>query len=317
MAAFLLRRLGHAMLVLLVVCTVTFAIVHAAPGGPSLLADPKLSVAERAAIAERLGVDRPIPEQYARWLARLARGDLGNSFLYETSTASAIAQRLPNTLLLAGTALLITIVVAIPLAAWCAERPGGWLDRIAGALAMGAISIPVFWLGIVCILVFAVRLGILPAGGAVGAEGGASLADRARHLVLPSLVLAAAGTAELLRYTRASARRQYARPFVRAARAKGVGEHAVRWRHAMRNALIPAVTVIGLQLPRLVGGAAITETVFSWPGMGRLGIEAALARDYPLVMGITLVVSAGVLLASLLVDVAYLALDPRIRPDQS
>lgn len=315
MAAFLLRRLGHALLVLLVVSTVTFAIVHAAPGGPSLLADPKLSVAERAAIAERLGVDRPLAEQYGRWLARLARGDLGNSFLYETTTLQTIRERLPNTIILAGAALLVTIVVAIPVAAWSAEHPGGWVDRTAGALAMGAISVPVFWLGIVCILVFAVRLGVLPAGGATSAEGGATVSDRLRHLVLPAVVLAAAGTAELLRYTRASARQQFARAFVRTARAKGVGERGVRWRHAMRNALIPAVTVIGLQLPRLVGGAAITETVFSWPGMGRLGIEAALARDYPLVMGITLVVSGGVLLASLLVDLAYLALDPRIRPD--
>ncbi len=315
MAGFLLRRLGHAILVLFLVGTVTFGIVHAAPGGPALLADPKLSLAEREAIASRLGVDRPLPEQYVRWIASLARGDLGNSFLYETSTISTIAQRLPNTLLLAGAALLLTIVVAIPVAAWCAERPGGWLDRIAGALALGAISVPVFWLGIVAILVFAVYWGVLPAGGAETVGGEASLADRLRHLVLPAIVLAAAGTAELLRYTRTSARRQFARPFVRTARAKGVGDRGVRWRHAMRNALVPVVTVIGLQLPRLVGGAAITETVFAWPGMGRLGIEAALARDYPLVLGITLLVSGGVLLASFLVDLAYLVLDPRIRLD--
>jgi peptide/nickel transport system permease protein len=315
MAAFLFKRLAHAVLVLLVVSTVTFAIVHAAPGGPALLADPKLSVAERAAIATRLGVDRPLPEQYVRWLGRLARGDLGNSFLYQTSTVSTIAERLPNTLLLAGAALLLTIVVAIPVAAWCAERPGGWIDRLAGALAIGAISVPVFWLGIVGILVFAVYAHLLPAGGAETVGGDGSLADRLRHLVLPAFVLAAAGTAELMRYTRTSVRRQLARPYVRSARAKGVGERAVRWRHAMRNALIPAVTVIGLQLPRLVGGAAITETVFAWPGMGRLGIEAALARDYPLVMGITLLISVGVVLASLLVDLAYLVLDPRIRLD--
>lgn len=315
MAAFLLRRLGHAILVLFLVGTVTFGIVHAAPGGPALLADPKLSIAEREAIASRLGVDRPLPEQYVRWISSLARGDLGNSFLYETSTISTIAQRLPNTLLLAEAALLLTIVIAIPVAAWCAERPGGWLDRIAGALALGAISVPVFWLGIVAILVFAVYWRVLPAGGAETVGGEASLADRLRHLVLPAIVLAAAGTAELLRYTRTSARRQFARPFVRTARAKGVSDRGVRWRHAMRNALVPVVTVIGLQLPRLVGGAAITETVFAWPGMGRLGIEAALARDYPLVMGITLLVSGGVLLASFLVDLAYLVLDPRIRLD--
>ena len=315
MTAFLLRRLGHAVMVVLVVCTVTFGIVHAAPGGPSLLADPKLSVAERAAIAERLGVDRPIPEQYVRWLVRVARGDLGNSFLYETGTVSTILARLPATLLLAGTALLLTIAVAVPVAAHCSERPGGWLDRLAGAAALGAISIPVFWLGILAILAFAVHAGILPAGGAETAGGDFSLRDRLRHLVLPAIVLATAGTAELFRYTRASATAQRARPFVRTARAKGVTERTVRWRHAMRNAYIPVVTVIGLQLPRLVGGAAITETVFSWPGIGRLGIEAALARDYPLIMGITLLVSIGVLLASLLVDLAYVALDPRVRPE--
>ncbi|MCC6774482.1 MAG: ABC transporter permease [Gemmatimonadaceae bacterium] len=315
MAGFLLRRLGHAFLVMLVVCTVTFGIVHTAPGGPSLLADPKLSIAERAAIAERLGIDRPVPEQYVRWLVRVARGDLGHSFLYETSTVSTIMARLPATLLLAGTALLLTIVVAVPVAARCADRPGGWLDRIASAVALGAISVPVFWLGILAILAFAVHAGVLPAGGSATAGGDFSLLDRLRHLVLPAIVLASAGTAELFRYTRESAAIQRTRPFVRTARAKGVPESAVRWRHAMRNAYIPVVTVIGLQLPRLVGGAAITETVFSWPGMGRLGIEAALARDYPLIMGITLLVSVGVLLASLLVDLAYVALDPRVRPD--
>lgn len=315
MTAFLVRRLGHACLVLLVVCTVTFGIVHAAPGGPALLADPKLSIAERAAIARRLGVDRPIPVQYLRWLAQLARGDLGTSFLYETSTLSTIAHRIPNTLLLAGTALLLTIGIAMPLAAWCADRPGRWLDRWAEALSLGALSVPVFWLGIVSILVVAVYARLLPAGGAETIGGGGGGVDRLRHLILPAIVLATAGTAELFRYSRASARAQFGLPYVRTARAKGVGTTAVRWRHVMRNALIPAVTVIGLQLPRLVGGAAITETVFSWPGMGRLGIEAALARDYPLIMGITLIVSAGVLLASLLVDVAYVLLDPRVRPD--
>lgn len=316
MWGFLLRRLGHAALVLLVVSTVTFAIVHAAPGGPSLLADPKLSVAEREAIESRLGLDQPIPVQYARWLSRLVRGDLGNSFLFESSNVSTIRSRLPNTLLLAGTALLLTMLVAIPLGAWSAERPGGWLDRICNAFAFVAMSVPTFWLGIVLVLVFAVHWQLLPAGGAstVGVAG--SLSDRVRHLALPALVLATVGAAELFRYTRASARGVFGLAFVRTARAKGVSERGVRWRHGMRNALLPIVTVIGLQLPRLVGGAAITETVFSWPGMGRLGIEAALARDYPLVMAITLLVSAGVLVCSLLVDLAYFALDPRVHPDR-
>lgn len=312
---FVLRRVGHAALVLLVVCTVTFAIVHLAPGGPSVLADPKLSLEERRAIEERLGLDRPLAVQYGRWLVRLARGDLGDSFLYQTPNVATIALRVPNTLLLAGSALLLSIVIAVPLGAACAARPHGWLDRIASGVAFAALSVPAFWLGIVLILAFAVYWGILPAGGAETVGGDGSLSDRLRHLLLPVTVLAAAGTAELLRYTRSSARTALAQPFVRTARAKGVAEHAVRWRHVMRNALLPIVTVVGLQLPRLVGGAAITETVFSWPGMGRLGIDAALARDYPLVMAITLLVSAGVLVVSLLVDLAYFALDPRIRPE--
>ncbi|MEO6445834.1 MAG: ABC transporter permease [Gemmatimonadaceae bacterium] len=316
MGGFLLRRLGHALLVVLLVSTVTFAVVHAAPGGPALLADPKLSGAERQAIETRLGLDQPLPVQYGRWLARLARGDLGNSFLFETSNVSAIRARLPNTLLLAGTALLISLVVAIPIGAASAARPGGWLDRLSSGFAFVAMSLPAFWLGIVLILTFAVRWRLLPAGGASTVGSAGSVTDRLLHLILPALVLATAGTAELLRYTRASARGVLGLPFVRTARAKGVGERAVRWRHAMRNALIPIVTVIGLQLPRLVGGAAITETVFSWPGMGRLGIEAALARDYPLVMAITLLVSIGVLAFTLVVDVVYFIIDPRLQADR-
>lgn len=315
MTAFLLRRLVHAALVLLVVCTVTFAIVHAAPGGPSVLADPKLSLEERRAIEGRLGLDQPLLVQYGRWIARLAQGDLGASFLYQTPNVSTIAARLPDTALLAGAAIVIALAVAIPLAAASAARPGGWLDRTVSAVTFATMAVPAFWLGIVLILVFAVHWRVLPAGGAETAGGAGGALDRLRHLVLPAVVLAAAVAAELVRYARASARGVYALPFVRAARAKGVREASVRWRHVMRNALLPVITVLGLQLPRLVGGAAITETVFSWPGMGQLGIEAALARDYPLVMAITLLVSAGVLLVSIAVDLAYFVLDPRIRPE--
>ncbi|MEO7966803.1 MAG: ABC transporter permease, partial [Gemmatimonadaceae bacterium] len=300
MTAFILRRLAHAALVLLVVCTVTFGIVHAAPGGPAVLADPKLSVVERRAIESRLGLNESLPRQYLRWLTNLASGDLGESFSYQTANISTVAARLPNTVILVGSALLLSILVALPLAAVCAARPNGWLDRTVSAATFATLAVPAFWLGILLILLFAVRWHLLPAGGATTVGGGGSLGDRARHLLLPMLVLASAGTAELLRYARSSARTVYALPLVRTARAKGASESRVRWRHVMRNALLPIVTLLGLQLPRLVGGAAITETVFSWPGMGRLGIEAALARDYPLVMAITLLVSGGVLLASII-----------------
>ena len=310
---FVLRRALHAVVVLFVVCTATFAILHAAPGGPSLLADPKLSVEERRAVELRLGLDRSIPEQYVRWIGRVARGDLGHSFLYQTSTTSTIAGRLPNTLVLAGAAILLMVVIAVPLGVLAASRPGGWLDRVTAAASFTFLAMPAFWLGIMLIVLLAVTIPLFPAGGVTTEGGDGSLGDRLRHLVLPAIVLAAAATAELLRYTRSSARTAYQLPFVRTARAKGLADAAIRRRHVTRNVLLPILTVIGLQLPRLVGGAAITETVFSWPGMGRLGIEAALARDYPLVMGVTLLVSAGVLAAALLVDIAYMAVDPRIR----
>jgi len=311
--AYLLSRLGHALTVLLVVCTVTFAIVHAAPGGPALLADPKLSAEERHAIETRLGLDRPVAVQYGRWMARLAHGDLGESFLYQVPNVRAISARLPNTALLAATALGLAVLVSVPLGLVCAARPRGWIDRIAGGASFIAMAVPTFWLAIGLIFIFAVYLHVLPAGGAATAGAVSEFGDRLRHLVLPAIVLAAVTAAELLRYSRSAARTALAQPFIRVARAKGAGAARVRWRHVLRNSLIPLVTVLGIQLPRLIGGAAITETVFAWPGMGRLGVQAALGRDYPLVMAITLFISAAVVTVNLLVDVFYLWCDPRIR----
>ncbi len=313
MILFLVRRLGHGLFVLLLVSTVTFASMMAAPGGPSLLADPKLSVTERAAIETRLGLDQPATVQYTRWLGRAVRGDLGASFLYQTSSLATISARLPQTLLLAGTALLLTLGVGIPLGISAAARPGSFWDRFVTLSSGIALAVPAFWLGLMSILVFAVWARALPAGGAVTEGDVVGLADRVRHLLLPALVLAAAGCAEVVRYTRSAARTTLALPFIQAARARGISSRRVMWRHVLPHALLSVVNVIGLQLPRLVGGAAITETVFSWPGMGRLGVEAALGRDYPLVMAVTLVVSAGVVIASIVADVTQLLMDPRIR----
>lgn len=313
MTGFLLRRALHALTVVVVVCTVTFLLVHLAPGGPAVLADPKLSLEEQAAIEERLGLDRPLPAQYGIWMARVARGDLGESFLYEVPNRRAIAERLPNTALLAGAALLLSVALAIPLGLWSAVRRGGLVDRVASGMAFVAMAVPTFWLAIGAIFLFAIALPLFPAGGAstAGSEGG--VADRLRHLVMPAVVLAVVTTAELLRYMRSSARTALQQPFVRVAKAKGLRARAVAWRHVLRAALIPVVTALGIQLPRLVGGAAITETVFAWPGIGRLGVQAALGRDYPLVMAITLFVSAAVVVVNLVIDVVYVWIDPRIR----
>lgn len=313
MATYLLRRLLHALAVLAVVCTVTFFIVRLAPGGPAVLADPNLRAAERQAIEERLGLNDPLPVQFAKFTAQLARGDLGTSFLYGAPTTQIILSRLPNTLLLAGAALLITLLVAVPLGTVCGLRPNSWLDRGLSALSIVFVAVPVFWLGLVLIIVFAVTWRVLPAGGmfTTGREG--NVLDLLRHLLLPALVLSAASVAELLRYTRSSVRGVARLDFVRTARAKGLSEARVHAKHTLKNALIPVLTVIGLQLPRLVGGAAVTETIFAWPGMGRLSVEAALGRDYPLVLAITLFVALAVIAFNLLVDVLYPLVDPRIR----
>ena len=298
---------------LLLVSAVTFGIMMAAPGGPSLLADPKLSVAERSAIEQQLGLDQPPTVQYTRWLGRAVRGDFGSSFLYQTPSLTTIRSRLPQTLLLAGAALLVSIVVGIPLGLLTAARAGGVLDRVVTVICGIALAVPAFWSGLMLLLVFAVWAHLLPAGGAVTEGGDVGLIDRAKHLLLPAVVLAAGGCAELLRYTRSAALTTLALPFVQTARARGLSSRRILWRHALRHAMTTVVSVIGLQLPRLVGGAAITETVFSWPGMGRLGVEAALGRDYPLVMAVTLVVAAGVVIAGIAADVVQMVIDPRVR----
>jgi peptide/nickel transport system permease protein len=303
----------HALTVIFVVCTTTFVLVHMAPGGPAVLADPKLTAEEQAEIEERLGLDRPVTTQYGIWLARVARGDLGESFLYEVPNRRAIAERLPNTALLAATALALSVLLAVPLGLWSAMRRGGWLDRTVGGLAFVAMAVPTFWLAIGAIFAFAIVIPIFPAGGASSAGEAGGMIDRLRHLVMPAVVLAAVTTAELLRYMRSSAQTALQQPFVRVARAKGLRQRALAWKHVLRTALIPVVTALGIQLPRLIGGAAITETVFAWPGLGRLGVQAALGRDYPLVMAITLFVSAAVVVVNLLMDFLYLWIDPRIR----
>jgi peptide/nickel transport system permease protein len=311
--AFLLRRVLHALTVVFVVCSATFMLVHLAPGGPAVLADPKLSLEEQAAIEERLGLDQPLATQYGLWIARVARGDLGESFLYDVPNRQAIGERLSNTALLAGTALLLSVCLAVPLGFWSALKRGTFVDRAVSGVAFVAMAVPTFCLGIAAIFVFAVAFPVFPAGGATTAGSAGGFTDRLHHLVMPAVVLAAVTTAELLRYMRSSAQTALQQPFVKVARAKGLTRRLVAWRHGLRAALIPVVTALGIQLPRLIGGAAITETVFAWPGIGRLGVQAALGRDYPLVMAITLFVSAAVVVVNLLIDLLYLWIDPRIR----
>ena len=313
MVAYAIRRLIQAVVLLFIVSIVTFVLIHAAPGGPAILANPDLSREQIAQASEQMGFNDPLPVQYGRWLGNVLQGDFGVSYNTIEPVVNLLAARLPNTLLLAGLALLLGLVIAIPLGVVCALRRNSWLDRTVAGLTFFGVSMPVFWLGIMLIILFSVQLRVLPSGGMMSLGEPFSLWDRIRHLILPVSVLALGNLAELTRYTRSGLVTVMSEDYVRTARAKGLTQRGVVVGHALRNALIPVVTIIGVMLPRAVSGAAITEAVFSWPGMGQLAVNAATTRDYPVVLGTTLVVAAVVIFSSFITDLAYGYLDPRIR----
>ena len=311
MIAFLIRRLLQSVLLLFIVSVVVFAIVHAAPGGPSVLNNPELDPRTAEEYAEQLGLNDPIPVQYLRWLGNVAQLDLGISLQHSVPTTKLLRERFPASLLLAGTAMVFATAVALVLGVVSAIKRYSIWDYSATLIAFLGLSIPGFWLGIMLIIVFSVKLGWLPSSGMVSADGG-DLWDRLKHLLMPAFVLSTFAVAQLARYTRSSMVETLKLDYVRTARAKGLTERLVIGRHALRNALIPVVTVLAVVTPRVMGGAVITETVFSWPGMGRLAANAAFTRDYPLVMAITLFVAVLVIVSNILADLCYALIDPRI-----
>ena len=311
--SYVLRRLGFAALMLVGVSMILFAIMRLAPGGPeAVLIGGEFSAEAAAQIRRRLGLDRPLALQYVTWAGAAVRGDLGRSFKTGDPVASLIADRLGPTLQLTGGALLFAVVVAVPLGVLAAVRRGTAWDTLGSAVALFGVSFPSFWLGIMLILLFSDALPWLPPSGLAeyGREG--DLLSRARHAVLPTLTLGLIQMAAVMRFTRSSLLEALRQDYVRTARAKGLADARVVWRHALRNALIPVVTVVGLSLPTLVGGAVLTETVFAWPGIGRLAVGAVFERDYPVIMGVNLIVAAVVITANLLTDLAYTVIDPRI-----
>jgi peptide/nickel transport system permease protein len=314
---FILARLGHAVVVLFLVSIITFGIVGLAPGGPESMIDPMASAEDRALIRKQLGLDDPLHVQYLRWARGLIRGDFGRSFLDGSPVASLIADRLPNTIILTGTAFAVAIWAAVPAGVLSALRPYSLTDHFVSGFSFLGVAIPSFWFGIMLIIVFAVQLRVLPPGGMSTVGADFSWFDRTRHIVMPAIVLATYYMAELARYTRSAVVQVKGEDYVRTATAKGLPGRRVIWGHVLRNALIPVVTVIGLRLPRFVGGSAITESIFAWPGMGRLAIDAAARRDYPVVLGITIVFAVAVVIGNLLVDVLYGWLDPRIQYHRS
>jgi len=315
------RRLATAVPLLWLVATITFAVVHAAPGTYADAIDrPELTAAARQQIREHYGLDLPVHQQYARWLGAVARGDLGTSYHFKKPVTQVVMQALPPTLLLAGTALLIDLVLGLSLALAAVRRPFGWFDRVTTVLSLGVYGLPSFWLAGLAILVLSLGLGLFPASHmySVGADQLGRLGrmlDLLHHLVLPASCLGVVGAAATARYLRSTLLEVQSSRFVLAARARGLSERRILWVHCLRPALMPVVTLVGLSLPFLVSGSVVIEVVFSWPGMGRVLMAAALGRDVPVIMAVTLVGAVAVIVGNLVADVLYAVVDPRARED--
>ncbi len=294
------------------VTLLVFSLLHLTGDPIRLLYGPNVPEEIVQQRRDELGLNRPVPVQYALWLGRAARGDLGLSITAGDRVISMIAARVVPTVELTALALAVTLAVSLPAGIVSATRRNTWLDSLSRVAALFWVSMPIFWLGLLFILVFGVWLRVLPISGR--AETFWSLEGLRSH-ALPVLTLGLPPAALFTRLTRSSMLEVIGEEYVRTARSKGLAERAVIVRHALRNALIPVLTLIGLRLPWLFGGAVITETVFAWPGMGRLLVDAVLKRDYPVVQGIVLIMAALVVASSLLIDLLYSYVDPRIRYD--
>jgi peptide/nickel transport system permease protein len=313
MVAHLLRRLALAVPVLVGVSVLVFLLIAVLPGNTAQSILGTFASPENvAALTAELSLDRPLPQQYLTWLGNLAHGDLGRSYVLHRPVLDEIADRLPPTLLLAGTALVIASLFGIVLGVIAAARRNGWQDRLITIVVLIGISMPSFWLGIVLIFWFGVRLAWLPVGGMTDLFGDGGVGDTARHLFLPALTLAAVATAVIVRLTRASMLEQLRQDYVRTARAKGLSERQVVW-HAFRNAVVSVVPVIALEAGFVLGGAIYIETVFQWPGVGRMLVNAIATRDILLVQSGVLVIAVAYVVFNLIADVVQAALDPRIR----
>ena len=332
MARYLVRRLAGTVPVLLLISLLVFLLIHAAPGDPTLLLlGEETNAAEVARAKERWGLDQPLYVQYLKFLRSAAAGDFGRSFKYTEPVMHVIMSRLPATIELAVFAIIIATALAIPLGVWAGSRPNSWIDNLGTTLGLFGISMPSFWLAIMLILLLAGVLNILPTSGrstygiagpeqtgfyildSILQKNWRAVWDAVTHIFLPALALGVNMLGILMRVTRSAILEVMNEDYVQTARAKGLREKRVVWRHVARNALIPVITVVGLELGTLLSGSIIVETVFSWPGSGSLLITALNARDYPLVTGLVMTYTAAFVSINLIIDGLYAVVDPRIR----
>jgi len=322
MLRYIAKRLLFMVPLLFGITVVCFTVMHLAPGSPTDLQtqmNPRASVEMTERLRAMYDLDKPLPEQYIRWVGKLVVLDLGVSFSTDRRpVADKILERLPITILLNVLSMLLILVVAIPLGVLSAVRQDSLFDRVAGVIVFIGFAVPTFWLALLLMILFGVHLGWLPISGIRSLNSeylppGMALWDLIKHLILPVLLAAFGGLAGLSRYMRANMLEVIRQDYILTARAKGLSERAVIYRHALRNALLPVITILGLSVPGLIGGSVIFETIFAIPGMGQLFYMAVMARDYPVVMGILFIGAVLTLLGNLIADVSYALADPRIR----
>lgn len=305
MTKYLIRRLLLIVPILLGVSVIVFGIMHLTPGDPAVMMLGEVAPeAELEALRERLGLNEPFHVQYGLWLGRMLQLDLGRSIRSGRSVSREISSRFPATIELAVLATLLAVAVGVPLGVISANRPNSFVDHTATVVAFGGLAMPVFWQGLMMILIFSVALGWFPSSGRLGGW---------MYYILPTITLGTSAIAAITRMTRSTMMETISQDYIRTARSKGVVERKITYQHALRNALIPVVTVVGLQFGTLLSGAVITETIFSWPGIGRLAVDAIRAKDFPVVQGVVMVFAITYALVNLMVDVLYVYLDPRLK----
>ncbi|WP_456273143.1 ABC transporter permease [Bacillus sp. AK031] len=309
MAHFILTRLWQSVVLLAIVTVITFFLMNLAPGGPSSMMRMDATEAEREAIAEQLGLNEPVIVRYGAWVVDALQGDFGISLSSGEPVIDRIIDRFPHTFKLALWTVFFSVVIGILFGILSARNRNTWRDHTINFTSVIGLSVPSFWLAIMFILLFSVQLQWLPSSGV----GSGSFADEIKSMIMPVIILSTATLPTIVRFTRSSMLEVISQNFIRTARAKGAKEKTVIYIHGLRNALIPVISIIGVLIPRLLSGTVIVESVFGWPGMGRLIVEAAQGRDYNLVMGVTVVVTALVILSNFVVDIIYSRVDPRVK----
>ena len=314
MGRYLIRRLIQVIPLLFGITLLVFLLVNAVPGNPvsDLAFQPGVRPEDVEAIKRSLGLDQPLYKRYFLWVGNVVQGDFGNNMITHRPVINDIRERLPNTLKLTVAAFILAILFAVPVGVYAAVRRNTWFDNLATFGAVAGVAIPRFWFALMMILIFAVTLRWLPSGG-TQAYGGGGLGDQLKHLIMPAVTLAIAEMAGWTRYIRGQMLEVIRQDYIRTATAKGLRERVVIFRHALRNALLPLVTLMGLSIPEFFSGALIIETIFSWPGIGRLTYDAAVARNYTVIMATVLMSAALTILGNLLADIGYSLLDPRVK----